>query len=312
MLYFCSWKYMPVVTRGKNICNYLKAVRKQIAEENGIPLETEECTYHGECRGTCPRCEAEVRYLENALADRLRLGKAATVAGLALGLAACGSGGSGADTVGGAGDEMPDAEPPAAEATDTLPPPSAWRAPDSVDLIVGESLAIPIDTAALVEEEEEEDEDEVLFGIVEESDPEFPGGVEAMYTFIQENLHYPQLALENGIEGRVYVVFAVEKDGSIGDAHVLRDIGGGCGAEAVRVVNMMPRWTPGSQRGKKVRVQFNLPVNFVLPADRPRIIEGKVPAVQVETIDTTPVIDAGNSYAPTQQMEREGVKVIVQ
>ena len=76
------------MTHGKNICNQLKEVRKRIAEENDIPLETEECTYKGECRGTCPRCEAEVRYLENALADRLRLGKVATVAGLALGLAA--------------------------------------------------------------------------------------------------------------------------------------------------------------------------------------------------------------------------------
>ncbi len=76
------------MTHGKNICNQLKEVRKRIAEENDIPLETEECTYKGECRGTCPRCEAEVRYLENALADRLRIGKVATVAGLALGLAA--------------------------------------------------------------------------------------------------------------------------------------------------------------------------------------------------------------------------------
>ncbi len=76
------------MTHGKNICKQLKEVRKRIAEENGIPLEIEECTYKGECRGTCPRCEAEVRYLENALADRLRLGKVATVAGLALSLAA--------------------------------------------------------------------------------------------------------------------------------------------------------------------------------------------------------------------------------
>ncbi len=76
------------MTHGKNICNQLKAVRKRIAEENGIPLRIEVCGYKGGCRGTCPRCEAEVRYLENALADRLRLGKVATVAGLALGLAA--------------------------------------------------------------------------------------------------------------------------------------------------------------------------------------------------------------------------------
>ena len=76
------------MTYGKKVCKQLKNLRKKIAEENDISLEIEECTFHGECRGTCPRCEAEVRYLENALSDRLRIGKVATVAGLALGLAA--------------------------------------------------------------------------------------------------------------------------------------------------------------------------------------------------------------------------------
>lgn len=75
------------MTRGKDICKELKAVRKRIAEENDIALEIPECTYQGPCRGTCPRCESEVRYLENALAHRIRVGKVATVAGLALGLA---------------------------------------------------------------------------------------------------------------------------------------------------------------------------------------------------------------------------------
>ena len=72
---------------GKNICHQLKNVRRSIAEENGIPLEIEECTYKGECSGTCPKCEAEVRYLESELAKRISLGKAATIAGLAVGLA---------------------------------------------------------------------------------------------------------------------------------------------------------------------------------------------------------------------------------
>lgn len=73
--------------RGKDICNELKAVRRSIAEENGIDLEIPECPHKGPCPGTCPRCEAEVRYLENALASRIRMGKVATVAGLALALA---------------------------------------------------------------------------------------------------------------------------------------------------------------------------------------------------------------------------------
>ena len=76
------------MNHGKEICRELKELRQRIAEENSIPLKMEKCTFKGECDGTCPRCDAEVNYLETALADRLRLGKAAMVAGLSLGLAA--------------------------------------------------------------------------------------------------------------------------------------------------------------------------------------------------------------------------------
>ncbi|MBR1798669.1 MAG: energy transducer TonB [Bacteroidales bacterium] len=113
-----------------------------------------------------------------------------------------------------------------------------------------------------VEEEEEEVEEEI-FQVVE-SAPEFPGGEGEMYKYFAQNIKYPSLARENGITGRVYVTFVVEKDGSIANPRVLRDIGGGCGAEAVRVVKSMPKWNPGKQRGKAVRVQFNLPVSFQL------------------------------------------------
>ena len=86
-----SKKRFALPSRGKVLCEALKEVRRRIAEENDIPLEIEECTYKGECRGTCPRCEAEVQYLEKSLAERISLGKVATVAGLALGLAAPGA-----------------------------------------------------------------------------------------------------------------------------------------------------------------------------------------------------------------------------
>ncbi|MCR5191186.1 MAG: carboxypeptidase-like regulatory domain-containing protein [Bacteroidales bacterium] len=76
------------MNHGKEICRELKELRQRIAEENNIPLKMEECTFKGECDGTCPRCDAEVNYLETALADRLRLGKAAMVAGISLGLVA--------------------------------------------------------------------------------------------------------------------------------------------------------------------------------------------------------------------------------
>ena len=112
--------------------------------------------------------------------------------------------------------------------------------------------------------EEEVDEDEVTIFTVVENDPEFPGGMEALYKYLAQNIKYPALARDNGITGRVYVTFVVERDGSIANPKVLKDIGGGCGQEAIRVVKSMPKWTPGKQRGKAVRVQFNLPVNFNL------------------------------------------------
>ena len=295
--------------RGKAICKELKAVRRKIADENDIPLEIKECTYEGSCRGTCPRCEAEVRYLERELARRISVGKAATVAGLALGLASCGNGASSnaPDT----DDVVCTGEPlPTVEQTDTAR--SLWRAPEDSDLYVGGFEVMPLnppDSDAFIEEGEAVD-DEALLGIVAESDPEFPGGMESMYKFIQDNLKYPQLALENGIQGRVYVTFVVEEDGSISNVRVLRDIGGGCGAEAKRVVEMMPKWKPGKQRDKVVRTQYNLPVNFVLPEDRPRIIEGGAEIIY----QGMPIQDVDydvSPNAPTQQMEVEGVKVIV-
>ena len=107
------------------------------------------------------------------------------------------------------------------------------------------------------------DNDETVFNVVE-VDPEFPGGMEALYKYLSENIRYPEQAKNEKIQGRVFISFVVEKDGSITDAKVIRGIGGGCDEEGLRVVNAMPKWTPGKQLGKAVRVQFNLPINFKL------------------------------------------------
>ena len=105
--------------------------------------------------------------------------------------------------------------------------------------------------------------DEPTFITVEQM-PEFPGGQEGLVNYLVENLNYPEKAKAEKITGKVYVSFVVEKDGSISNVKVLRDIGYGCGEEAVRVVKAMPRWKPGMQRGKNVRVQYTLPLNFQL------------------------------------------------
>ena len=106
-------------------------------------------------------------------------------------------------------------------------------------------------------------EEEEIFTVVEKQ-PSFPGGEEKLFEYLYSNVKYPQVAKENGITGCVFLTFVVEKDGSIANPKVMRDIGGGCGQEALRVVKNMPKWSPGKQRGKPVRVQFNLPVVFDL------------------------------------------------
>lgn len=102
-----------------------------------------------------------------------------------------------------------------------------------------------------------------IFTVVEEQ-PGYPGGEEARIAFLQQNIKYPEEAKELGIQGKVFVTFVVEVDGSITAVQVLRGIGGGCDEEAVRVVKSMPKWVPGKQRGVPVRVQFNLPIKFTL------------------------------------------------
>ncbi len=113
-----------------------------------------------------------------------------------------------------------------------------------------------------VEMEEDIVEEAEIFTVVE-SMPSFPGGEAALYKYLSKT-NYPTMAQESGVQGRVYVTFVVEVDGSITDIRILRGIGGGCDEEAMRVVKAMPRWNPGRQRGQSVRVQFNLPVRFVL------------------------------------------------
>lgn len=112
-------------------------------------------------------------------------------------------------------------------------------------------------------EEEEEVAEEEIFTIVE-TNPSFPGGEAKMYKYLGQNMKYPPIARDNNIQGRVYVSFVVEKNGNITDVRVLRGIGGGCDEEAIRVVKAMPKWSAGKQRGKPVRVRFNLPIVFKL------------------------------------------------
>jgi len=108
------------------------------------------------------------------------------------------------------------------------------------------------------------DPNKVLRNGEAEKMPQFPGGESALFQFLETNLKYPAIASENGIEGQVVVSFIVEKDGRLSNAKILRDIGGGCGQAALRLISQMPKWTPGAHQGQPVRVQYTLPVKFKL------------------------------------------------
>lgn len=109
---------------------------------------------------------------------------------------------------------------------------------------------------------EASDEDEV-FQVVEEM-PLFQGGMEALLKYLGTNIKYPTIAQENQIQGKVVIEFVVNKDGSIVDPKVIKSLDASCDKEAMRVIKAMPKWTPGKQRGKPVRVKYTVPVSFRL------------------------------------------------
>lgn len=135
---------------------------------------------------------------------------------------------------------------------------------ESIDINTEDDKETEVVIAAPVEAPVEEEEEEVVFVVVETM-PEFPGGQQALFKYLSENVKYPVIAQENGIQGRVICQFVVNKDGAIVDIEVVRSSGdASLDKEAVRVIKSMPKWKAGKQRGKAVRVKYTLPVNFKL------------------------------------------------
>jgi len=112
------------------------------------------------------------------------------------------------------------------------------------------------------------DLDDETFVVVEDQ-PEFPGGTAGLLEYLRRNIRYPNECREKNIQGRVLVTFIVNKDGSIVESEVLKSVDPLLDAEALRVVNAMPAWTPGMQKGKPVRVKYTIPINFRLSEDQP-------------------------------------------
>ena len=266
------------MAKGKQTCKILKEIRKQIAAENDIEFVTSECTYKGDCKGTCPKCEAEVRYLERELEKRQRMGKAAVFAGMSLGTLFA------ATSCDHPIPRPTEGEPCVPDSTemqnsvDTISNDTLLLEGDVLDtLVYGKSACkddeiiemegrveydLPADSSYVFEPEEDENRPGVY--IVVEQMPEFPGGDRALMDFVKDNIQYPADARKRGIQGRVFANFIVEPDGSLSDIKILLGIGGGCDEEAIRVIESMPKFNPGMQNGEAVRVSYTIPVFFRL------------------------------------------------
>lgn len=279
------------MTRGKSICNVLKAIRKQIADANGISYQPTPCGYQGECLGTCPHCEAEVRYIENSLNALYMAGKVITIVGLSSSLVAftsCKEGRPGnaqkakqanvevttgkmlvapSKRIAGEADGDVNWNPTSAAKVKTpvkleVPVVGKPRVPARKQKdVMGTVPVMTMDNVDTVAESVDSLPD-LLFGEVTEPMPSFPGGAGALMQYICENLRYPNT--EADVTGRVVISLIVEKDGSLSNLKVIRSLDPACDEEALRVVRSMPRWTPAIQDGKTVRVRYNIPVVFRL------------------------------------------------
>ena len=158
----------------------------------------------------------------------------------------------------------PPPPPPAVQEVEVLNVVEDDVVTETIEINTEDDKDVEVVIAPPVEAPVEEEEEEVIFMVVETM-PEFPGGQQALFKYLGENVKYPVIAQENGIQGRVICQFVVNKDGSIVDVVVVRSSGEpSLDKEALRVINSMPKWKPGKQRGKPVRVKYTVPVNFRL------------------------------------------------
>lgn len=281
--------------RGKQTCKILKDIRRQIAEANDIEFITSECQYQGDCLGTCPKCEAEVRYLEQQLERKRIAGKAVTVLGISAGLVAMSpmtsctnSANKGTnqeitnDTISNEcmfGDIIPITEEDTIVASiKDIPsrPEPGVLAGDIIEPVEGEveiegevsedtikSVSLPGWIPPKIDKKPSENDTLHISAVM----PEFPGGAQKLMSFIARNIQYPKEIAqgEAGAQGRVIVQFIVDKDGNIINPRIVRGVDPYLDKEALRVVNLMPKWKPGKlEDGTKVAVYYTIPVMFRL------------------------------------------------
>lgn len=242
------------MARGKEKCRILKEIRRRIAEANGIEYVTSECRYKGDCAGTCPKCEAEVRYLEAELHARRLLGKAVVLAGVSAGvagLAGC--------------CEKKVAVPAEAVVEVSVQEVDTVKKKKRCMLFVDSKPKWDPDSNVYYDDyvdyyEEEVDTTRVY--TVTDVKPEFPGGNKAVLDFVKDNIVYSPEIIKQDVWGRVVVRFEIDREGHVCNPEIIRSKGAVLDSEALRVVMMLPDFKPAEVKGVAVRCWYFLPVKF--------------------------------------------------
>ena len=277
--------------KGHNICDTLKAIRKQIADANGIDYSPEECHFTGECKGTCPKCEQDVRDLEYELHLRQMAGKAIKVAGIAAGLVAmtaCSDGKVQRISSDATKSELnivkkEEPKPGDRQLEGDISFSDEAKYAEEENRKLGEIPSNPRmeitkertsndrkgitskkskkGNTALMQSAVDTDsiENSKIFDNVDE-EASFPGGIAACMKYIADNFRYPNIQGDCSIQGKIVVSFIVNEDGNLNDIKVKKSVYSDLDKEAVRVVKSMPKWIPAKQNGKAVKSKYTLPV----------------------------------------------------
>lgn len=208
--------------QGKQTCKILKDIRRQIAEANDIEFITSECQYQGDCLGTCPRCEAELRYLEQQLQRRQVTGKTITIVVLSAGIL-------------------------------------TFASPIELHAAIPYKKQEIVITDSLIEQSKDA-KSNALFS-EQEKLPEFPGGEEALMEYLQKNIRYSEIdSLANS--KYTFVHFTIDHDGQVIKPKINHEIHPLVDSEILRVISSLPRWKPGMLCNKTVQVRYNICFSF--------------------------------------------------
>ncbi|MBQ7736096.1 MAG: TonB family protein [Bacteroidales bacterium] len=251
---------------GKSICKYLKSVRRAVADANGIELDIPKCTYEGDCSGTCPQCEAEVRTLENALSARRRMAQKVAVLGVAAGLSMAGIPISSAQST----------TPEKMHSSDTVTVTDSTPSflPDGMVPYIANGERVHCAKATLVRPRAKftgpiatpRENPYLIKSTYEVEDiikkASFPGGYGAMAKYISKNAVYPTAVAQQGIVGTVGVEFLVRANGRIDKVRTIQSVHPLLDAEAVRLVASMPPWNPTIVNGRKKAFYYEVYIVF--------------------------------------------------